>query len=91
MGYLQVVPDSHLLGPLETENFGNIPVLKQKDWTFTEIEMDLGDVLVFHNLTVHKSGNNISEMIRLTAHFRYNDLQEKSYINRGYPRNRTNE
>lgn len=91
LGYLEVVNDSHLLGSLENQDFHGIPILKKQDWHFTPIEMELGDSLIFHNLTIHRSGHNSSNEIRLTAHLRFNDLMEESYINRGFPKNRTND
>ena len=91
LGFLEVVEGSHHFGPLEKEDFHGVPVLKKQDWHFSSIEMEMGDVLVFHNLTIHRSGINSTDQIRLTAHLRYNDLAEKSYINSGYPKNRTND
>lgn len=91
MGFLEVVPNSHKKGLQKSFDFHAVPVLIEQNWQFKSIPMDMGDVLIFHNLTIHKSGNNLSDKIRLTAHFRYNDLSDASYIKRGYSKNRTNE
>jgi len=39
----------------------------------------------FSTLLVHRSGNNVTESIRWSCHFRYNNLLDKSFIQRGYP------
>ena len=47
--------------------------------------MKQGDIILFNSFLVHKSGNNITDSIRWSCHMRYNDVSEKSFIERGYP------
>lgn len=91
LGPLEICPKSHKRGYLHHENSG-VPVLCDKDTeneSFLPIKMNLGDVLVFNAFTIHRSGmNKTNDKIRLSMHFRYNDLSEETFIKRKYPRQR---
>lgn len=89
LGALEILPGSHLNG-LQTgemvDSFGIIPdtVLEGKSWL--PIEVKKGDVLFFSSFLIHQSGNNSTENgIRWSCHFRYNDMNEPDFIERGYP------
>lgn len=86
LGALEVVPESHRLGLLATEvveRFGKVDGFVDAD--FQSIEAEQGDMLVFSSFLVHRSGTNTTDSIRWSCHFRYNDLAESSFIERGYP------
>jgi phytanoyl-CoA hydroxylase len=86
LGALEVVPESHRLGLVATEvveRFGKVDGFSDAD--FESIEAEQGDVLVFSSFLVHRSGTNSTDSIRWSCHFRYNDLAESSFIERGYP------
>jgi phytanoyl-CoA hydroxylase len=88
LGALEVSPGSHLRGLISdrVENsFGRTPDEISKKLKFESIEVDLGDCLIFSSFLVHRSGNNITDNIRFSSHFRYNDMLEESYIDRGFP------
>ena len=92
LGQLEVVPDSHLFGPLEHK--GTPPIIHgrpaEKYFNYVPVPMEVGDALFFHTMLVHRSGENITEdRIRWSMHFRYNDASERSFIKRKYPKNRT--
>jgi phytanoyl-CoA hydroxylase len=87
MGPLQISPRSHLCGRLDHLDNG-VPLLDEYQGEFQSFPMDAGDMLVFNTFTVHRSGTNSSEKIRLSAHFRYDDCLEPSFIKRKYPRHR---
>lgn len=87
MGALQICPKSHLLGKLPHEDNG-VPYIEKFDGDFQDFPMHAGDALFFNTFTVHRSGNNISDKIRISAHFRYDDCVEKTFIERKYPRHR---
>lgn len=87
MGPLQVSPGSHLQGRLEHLDEG-VPFLKEYQGEFVSFPMSAGDMLIFNAFTVHRSGLNSSEKIRISAHFRYDDCMEPSFIKRKYPRHR---
>ncbi len=86
LGALEVVPGSHKLGLLTTEvvsSFGKVD--RFEDCDFVSIEALQGDALFFSSFLVHRSGINITDSIRWSCHFRYNNLSEETFIERGYP------
>jgi ectoine hydroxylase-related dioxygenase (phytanoyl-CoA dioxygenase family) len=86
LGCIAFVPESHKLGLLmekKEEGFGLVK--KFDDEYFKSLDLNQGDALFFSSFLVHKSGNNITENIRWSTHFRYNDLNEKTFIENGYP------
>ncbi|MBB6005303.1 phytanoyl-CoA dioxygenase family protein [Arcicella rosea] len=89
LGALEVMPNSHKLGLQATkmvDSFGVIPdeVLAQQQ--IVQVEVKKGDALFFSSFLIHQSGNNSTEDgIRWSCHFRYNDLSEQAFIERGYP------
>ena len=90
LGPLEVVPDSDKIGILE--HIGIPPVLTVDNYNYESIKMNIGDALFFDTKTIHRSGtNNTEDRIRWSMHFRYNDAFEPSYIDRKYPKNRTND
>jgi len=86
VGPLEVVPKSHLEGCIATkmvESFGVVE--KYKDEDFIPLPAKEGDIIIFSQFLVHRSGDNRSNVIRWTANFRYSDLAEADWIKRGYP------
>jgi ectoine hydroxylase-related dioxygenase (phytanoyl-CoA dioxygenase family) len=86
LGCIAFVPESHKLGLLmekKEEGFGLVK--KFDDEYFKSVDLNQGDALFFSSFLVHKSGNNITENIRWSTHFRYNDLNEKTFVENGYP------
>ena len=86
LGALEIIPGSHLNGLMEYENIGGYHTLTNtKDEDFISVEVKKGDALFFSTLLVHQSGNNITENIRWSCHFRYNNIDDPSFIERGFP------
>lgn len=86
LGALEVVPGSHKLGLMTTEvvnSFGKVDQFGDAD--FVSVEAAQGDVLFFSSFLVHRSGVNVTDSIRWSCHFRYNNLAEQTFIERGYP------
>ncbi len=86
LGALEIVPASHRLGLLTTEvveRFGKVDRFGDSD--FQSVEVEQGDLLVFSAFLVHRSGTNSTDSIRWSCHFRYNDLADPSFVERGYP------
>lgn len=86
LGPIHIIPESHKNGLIIThkdESFGIVDNTNPDD--FITFEVEPGDILVFSSFLVHKSGINITNNIRWSAHFRYNDLDDESFIERGYP------
>jgi len=85
LGALQVIPGSHKRGALRHHN-GGVPLLDfppQDGWI--DLPMQEGDVLIMSSFLIHRSGENVTDRIRLSAACRFNDLTEPSYIERGFP------
>lgn len=86
LGALQVVPGSHTEGLLTerfADGFGQTDRFSDDD--FIPVEMAKGDALFFSSFLVHRSGVNTTEAIRWSAQFRYNNLADPSFVQRGYP------
>ena len=77
MGYLSVMPKSHKIGLIDFYDDGKY-VFKPKnnfdDNDFSDIQIELGECLVFSQFLIHKSGNNISNKPRMTLQLRFHDL-----------------
>jgi len=52
---------------------------------FVSVEVTKGDALFFSTFLIHRSGENTSNSIRWSCHFRYNNLCEPTFIQRGFP------
>jgi phytanoyl-CoA hydroxylase len=87
IGALQVIPGTHKLGLLASENvsyYGKITAdIREED--YIQLEFQLGDVLLFNSFLVHRSGNNVTQSIRWSVQLRYNNIEEPSFIDRGFP------
>ena len=86
LGALEVVPGSHLQGLITEEvlhGFGSVTQFHDSD--FLSVEMKAGDILIFNSFLVHRSGQNTRQDIRWSCHFRYNDMSETTFIDRGFP------
>jgi phytanoyl-CoA hydroxylase len=86
LGALEVVPESHKKGLVTSSvenSFGKVDCFDNS--AFESIEVSRGDALFFSTFLVHRSGNNVTESIRWSCHFRYNNLDEATFVERGYP------
>lgn len=88
LGAVEFIKGSHLLGLLNTDSdewFRHVsdPNINVND--FVPAEVNQGDVVIFSAFTLHRSGNNITDKIRWSMHFRYNDLVEPTFLKRGMP------
>lgn len=87
LGALEIVPASHRRGLLTADmedGYGRI-VSPVDSGSFVPVEVDKGDALFFSTFLVHQSGTNTTDSIRWSSHFRYNNLAEKTFIQRGFP------
>jgi len=87
LGALEIVPKSHLFG-LRTNHldtgFGMVSLTEEEGKTLTAVEVKVGDVLIFSSFLIHQSGENSSLAPRWSCHFRYNDLDETTFIERKF-------
>ena len=58
--------------------------INEEEQHFLSVEVEVGDILLFSSFLIHQSGENITEKPRWSCHFRYNDLDEKTFIERKY-------
>lgn len=87
LGCIQVMPGSHMGGLLEANTSGyqgGITDDLDED-QFVQTELEVGDAVFFSALLIHQSGNNITDLIRWSIQFRYNNLEDSSFIDRAYP------
>lgn len=87
IGALQVIPGSHKFGLQASSASGYqggiTSSLKEED--FIQTEFKVGDILIFSSFLIHQSGNNVTNNIRWSVQLRYNNLDEPTFIERGYP------
>ncbi len=85
LGAIEIVPGSHLSGLLESEQDEWFRKVSEGDeFKYQSVNVEVGDALFFSAFLLHRSGNNITDSIRWSCHFRYNDLSEQTFIARRY-------
>lgn len=87
LGPLEVIPHSHRWGLLDSEmsdGYGRLDGSLDESG-FLPVQAKLGDALFFSSLLVHRSGTNVTDSIRWSCHFRYNNLAEPTFVQRGFP------
>jgi len=85
LGALQLVPKSHKWGLQKTENsYGELDCELEEE-KYISFDMDKGDVLIFNSLLIHRSGINSTNKIRWSSQLRFNNLKEKSFVERNFP------
>lgn len=85
---LEVLPGSHLRGllPSGEDAFGHrVEDASVGDQPFVPLEVTLGDAVLFSSFLVHRTGQAGGEVARLAASYRYNNVLEPSFVERGYP------
>jgi phytanoyl-CoA hydroxylase len=87
LGALEIVPGSHRWGLLAGGRVDSDDYIAPEiaPSSVLSVEMERGDALLFSTLLAHRSGNNVTESIRWSCSFRYNNLLEKTFIQRAYP------
>ncbi|MFT6202688.1 MAG: phytanoyl-CoA hydroxylase [Spirosomataceae bacterium] len=89
LGALEIVPKSHKFGLRTnqfTDGFGTLPPEEAEKHSWEPVEVKAGDALFFSSMLYHRSGSNDTENgIRWSCHFRYNDMDEPTFIERGFP------
>ena len=84
---LEIIPKSHLHGLCDGEqkqNYFEIDKEYYNNDDFLPIEVEVGDVVVMSNFTIHRTQTN-GNGFRLSASMRYEDASEKTFIERNYP------
>jgi hypothetical protein len=87
LGALEVFPGTHRLGLVEstmTDGYGHIEAPMGLPDPLP-VEVEVGDALFFSAFLLHQSGTNVTDAIRWSCHFRYNNLNEATFVERGFP------
>jgi hypothetical protein len=83
-GSLIIYPESHKNGILPfTTNNGFAEV--KTDGIRIQPDVNMGDIVIFSTLLVHESGDIVNDSIRWSCHFRFTNMLDSDYINRGFP------
>jgi ectoine hydroxylase-related dioxygenase (phytanoyl-CoA dioxygenase family) len=85
---LQVVPRSHLLGLLDTVEHIMTPTVSDPRITedsYRSLPMQPGDVVAFSSFLVHRTGETGDGQVRIAFSTRYNNAEEPTYVEHGYP------
>jgi ectoine hydroxylase-related dioxygenase (phytanoyl-CoA dioxygenase family) len=87
LGVLQLVEGSHKKGLMASNGVSYEGSLQQDypDELYKEFDLKVGDILIFSALLVHRSGENTTKNIRWSVQYRFNNLDESTFIKRGYP------
>lgn len=83
-GSIIVYPKSHKSGILPFNSNGGFAEV-QYEGDYIQPKLKVGDIVIFSTLLVHKSGDILDDSIRWSCHFRYTDMAETNFIERGYP------
>jgi phytanoyl-CoA hydroxylase len=88
-GTIDIIPKSHLLGLAPVQEKANPRRLEINDPVFTSgeyktVELKLGECVIFSQFLIHRSGNNVSELPRLTFQGRFADYSDELYVANGF-------
>jgi phytanoyl-CoA hydroxylase len=83
-GTLIIYPESHKLGPLDFKVEGGFASVDYEGESIRP-KLEIGDIAIFSTLLVHSSGEILDDSIRWSCHYRYTDMLEQDYIDRGFP------
>lgn len=86
---LEVIPGSHKNGILPSSKNNNstweIKSEYYNEADFIPVECEIGDVIFMNYFTVHRSSQNGDHRLRLACSTRYDNPNEKTFIERAYP------
>jgi len=83
-GSIIIYPGSHKEGVLPFTTEGGFAKVNYEGESI-QPEMKVGDIAIFSTKLVHESGPILNDTIRWSCHFRYTDMMEDDFIERGYP------
>lgn len=83
-GSIIIYPGSHKRGVLPFTTEGGFAKVEYEGESI-QPEMKVGDIAIFSTKLVHESGPILNDTIRWSCHFRYTDMLEQDFIERGYP------
>jgi hypothetical protein len=83
-GSIIVYPGSHKKGVLPFKSNNGFA---EVDFEGNGIQpvIEAGDIVIFSTLLVHESGDILNDTIRWSCHFRFTNMLDSDFINRGFP------
>jgi phytanoyl-CoA hydroxylase len=90
-GSIIIYPKSHSYGNLSDSVSGGFASIQDMEkfnsfgFDSLQPQVEIGDIVIFSTFLVHKSGEILDDSIRWSCHFRYTNLLDKDFIERGFP------
>ncbi len=85
-GSIIIYPGTHKLGPLPYTTKGGFASVKvDPSWESIQPHLEIGDICIFSTLLVHESGDIVDDSIRWSCHYRYTNMHDPDFIERGFP------
>lgn len=88
IGPVEIIPASHKNGLLPTEEdewYAHVQPEYVDESQFEPVPVNKGDAILFSSFLLHRSGNNETDHFRISLQYRFNDLSEKTFLERNYP------
>lgn len=90
---IEIIPGSHKWGVLPGDRSkanarGALITIEPgllDEKTFVPVEMERGDVVIFSGLLVHRTGSGSRTGLRIACGARFDNVQDPTFIERGYP------
>ena len=83
-GSILIWPKTHKLGALPFTSVGGFASVEVEGDPI-QVELEVGDVVIFSTFLIHSSGEIYDDSIRWSCHFRYTNMLDTDFINRGFP------
>lgn len=81
LGPIEYIPSSHKkIMPAKS----GLLINKYNNKDFNSFELKLGECLIFSQLLIHRSKNNISNKARISLQIRFNDIMSEEWLSRKY-------
>jgi len=83
-GSLIIYPNTHKLGILPFKTNGGFAKVETVGEGI-QTELEIGDIVIFSTLLIHESGDILNNTIRWSCHYRYTNMLDSDFIERGFP------
>ncbi len=83
-GSILIWPKTHKNGPLPFKSIGGFASV-DINGDYIQPELEIGDIVIFSTFLVHSSGDILNDSIRWSCHFRYTNMKDNDFIDRGFP------
>jgi len=83
-GSIIIYPNTHKLGILPFKISGGFTTVETVGEEI-QTELEIGDIVIFSTLLIHESGDILNNTIRWSCHYRYTNMLDSDFIERGFP------